>query len=1106
MRQYITMQDSKQRALALDCHHSFIMQAPAGSGKTEILIQRILALLAVVQRPEEILALTFTKKAAAEMRHRVIQALAMHKDEVHSSHQQTTYELAQKALQQNKKMNWHLQDNPARLQISTIDSFATTIAKQLPILSKTGGHYDITENANELYKEAFCRTIEMLEQNNKWSEPIQKLSIYFDNQFIVMQELFVKMLQKREQWLMHVIPNHDSEELLSVFNKCLRIIKIQHIENVYKAINDNEKQDLLTLIKFAFTNISINDTLAKYIDNLEKLPLPNIQDQFFWELVANLLLTKNGSLRKTVTKSQGFPAKNSTKNPDAQILFMDMKQKMQTFLENVSNNEPLLTATKNLQLSVPISYTNTQWEIVSSIFAVLPALTANLMLLFKEKNILDFCEVNLRAMHALGKSEDITDLSLSLDYKINHLLIDEFQDTSVHHFNFIQKITSEWDIQNKTIFIVGDPMQSIYKFREADVSIFLKVKDIGINNIQLQPLVLTSNFRSVDNIVNWSNKVFANGFPKSNDITTGAIAFSQSFATQASNNNAVYMHTSSSQEQEAEAIVKTIKEKIAKQPKASIAILGRARKHLRVLIKHLQEHHINFIANEIDNMYEKSTTQDLLAITRAITNPEDKLAWLAVLRAPWLGIQISDLLVLSKHPNNIYEGICEQPTTLSAHGQSAINNSKHIFQYMLNNHGRMPLHTLVKDCWEMLNGPQVLNTAVELSLVKRYLMMLSNYEEKALKFSLEDFTEILINTHTTPEVSQHPSVELMTIHKSKGLEFDYVFILGSDSRSPAPSRSALSWSEITAAQNENLLLMAPAKGVGLEQDSVYDYLQHLDKVRESHERKRLMYVAATRAKKELHLFVQVDNPDNIDEYTPNASSLIAPFWDTAIKNSTLLPYTHTSKKEDSYSTRYYRLKDLQFIDKTSENPFEHENKNLQAYELSKTITNKNIGIVTHMLLRTLAESASDMSHLINQDIISKKLRELGTPSRHITLATSLVKQAIHNAMHDITGKWIISSEHSNSTCELQKTAVINGKLTNIIIDRTFVSENTRWIIDYKISPLDLEHNYSAAEIKNRYGEQLDLYANILSLSEKLPIMLGIYLPLSKGWYKFPFNG
>ena len=127
--------DARERADALDPRHSFIVQAPAGSGKTELLVQRYLRLLATVERPEEILAITFTRKAAAEMKRRVLQGLPS--------------VLAPERIA----------DIAPRLRVQTIDALCASLTRQMPILARFGAQPDIVDDARELYFDAARRVL-----------------------------------------------------------------------------------------------------------------------------------------------------------------------------------------------------------------------------------------------------------------------------------------------------------------------------------------------------------------------------------------------------------------------------------------------------------------------------------------------------------------------------------------------------------------------------------------------------------------------------------------------------------------------------------------------------------------------------------------------------------------------------------------------------------------------------------------------------------------------------------------------------------------------------------------------------------------------------------
>ena len=175
--------DLEQRQKALDPEKSFLVQAPAGSGKTELLIQRYLRLLSRVDYPEQIISMTFTRKAAEEMKRRILEALknAEAQTKPESSHQRETWKHASKALQRDRKKNWRLLENPNQLKILTIDSFCAGLIRQMPIVSCGGGTLDIMENAYALYKEASKRILKMVEKDNQVGERVRMILKHLDN-------------------------------------------------------------------------------------------------------------------------------------------------------------------------------------------------------------------------------------------------------------------------------------------------------------------------------------------------------------------------------------------------------------------------------------------------------------------------------------------------------------------------------------------------------------------------------------------------------------------------------------------------------------------------------------------------------------------------------------------------------------------------------------------------------------------------------------------------------------------------------------------------------------------------------------------------------------
>src|SRR5712664_2070274 len=187
--------DSPSRARALDTSTSFIVQAPAGSGKTELLIQRFLKLLAMVDSPEAIVAITFTRKAAGEMRARVLEALRKAEGGIapDTDHEKVTQEIARQVLEHDRGLKWNLLRNPAQLRIETIDALCAAITRRMPWLARFGAMPEISENASDLYREAARNTLRHADSDHP---ALSYLLLHLDNDFEKAEQLLCQMLEK----------------------------------------------------------------------------------------------------------------------------------------------------------------------------------------------------------------------------------------------------------------------------------------------------------------------------------------------------------------------------------------------------------------------------------------------------------------------------------------------------------------------------------------------------------------------------------------------------------------------------------------------------------------------------------------------------------------------------------------------------------------------------------------------------------------------------------------------------------------------------------------------------------------------------------------------
>jgi ATP-dependent helicase/nuclease subunit A len=217
MSELRTIVDAAERERALDCERSFIVQAPAGSGKTELLIQRYLSLLARVEAPEEIVAITFTIKAAGEMRDRVLAALAAASGEQapEQDHQRRTWQLARAVRLRDVQVGWGVTASPNRLRIQTIDALCAGLTRQMPVLSGFGAQPETLKDPVPLLVEAARRTLAQLDQGGQWASLIGRVLIHLDNDVEAAEKLLIAMLMRRDQWLRHVAdPKSPSRETM----------------------------------------------------------------------------------------------------------------------------------------------------------------------------------------------------------------------------------------------------------------------------------------------------------------------------------------------------------------------------------------------------------------------------------------------------------------------------------------------------------------------------------------------------------------------------------------------------------------------------------------------------------------------------------------------------------------------------------------------------------------------------------------------------------------------------------------------------------------------------------------------------------------------------
>ncbi|MBA2412408.1 MAG: UvrD-helicase domain-containing protein [Burkholderiaceae bacterium] len=1112
--------DDQARAEALDPEKSFIVRAPAGSGKTELLTQRVLALLATADAPEEIVAVTFTRKAAAEMKDRLLKALNQPADvPTEKSHHVLTAQLARRVMARDRELGWQLAANPARLRVQTIDALAQWLAHQLPVTMQLGGATAVTEHAEPLYDAAARATLALIDSSEQLDrEPAQhvtRLLTHLDNDGARLHRLLSDMLAKRDHWLRRIKPLDRATLEAPLQQACS-----EQIARICRWLPPMYIDEMLSLASYAAGNVTIESRLSPCA-NLDGLPEVSHRRLDVWLGVAAMLLTNEGDWRTKFNKNDGFPPTLSAR---------PYKRRITALTAAFRTNDELRDALHGLRELPAPHFTDAQWQVLESIVALLPRAAAELMLAFGDAGETDFVQVTRAAVNALADEDAASDLAHALDARIKHLLIDEFQDTSISQFELVQRLIADWRTgDGRTVFVVGDPMQSIYGFREAEVGLFLRAWNDGIANVSLRPLMLTRNFRSMQPLVSWVNDAFARVLPTGNDIAAGAVAFEPSIAADrsdvhASGSAAVLVHALLDQSLDAEAaqVVAIVSSIYATEPKASIALLVRQRAHFAHIAPALRAANLAFTAVELDALLARPLVNDLLALTRALEHLADRVAWLSVLRAPWCGLTLADLAALAEGEADatIWQLACDpiRRLRLSADGQLRLARCITVLTRALELRGRGPIAERVRDTWWLLGGPACIATVADHADASAFFSHLARSEDESRgAFDMDSFQTSLARLYAATDAGPNVLLQVMTIHKAKGLEFDHVIVPGLDRIPPPKQAQLMLWLDRPTEAGGEELLLSPiyAAEIARSDDSIYCWIARRQEERIAHEDERLLYVAATRARRQLHWLACV--PTKNGELCPaRKHSLLARLWPAvepafmrALNERLLLP-APISVNQQTFATATYdqslrRLPSDWVAPLAPQSVAWNEIEPAPVHDVAIEFSwagegARRVGIVVHRWLQRIADDRLQNWDAVRVRAIAphieRQLAGIGITGNDLKVAIGRVQQALISALGDAHARWLLGS-HDEASNELRLSVATGVGIKHIAIDRTFVDAGgTRWIIDYKTGT----HEGADAETfldreQQRYKEQLDNYAAAFGGK----VRLGLYFPLLPGW-------
>ncbi len=926
------LSDAPERQQALDITRSFIVEAPAGSGKTGLLIQRFLKLLAsdTVTDPAQLLAITFTRKATAELHERSLDQLlaAHHATPPANAFDRQTRPFAQAVLDRDHARSpeqaWRLLDQPHRLNIRTIDSLAMNIAAGLPILSGSSGSRTPTPDAAPLYAEAARRTVLQLGgRDTRLTQALEIILLHRDGNLAACERLIAGMLASRDQWgeLIPLAAPYLEEDpldeayldtiVLPKFERVLDLAICRGLTRLNQILPPPILESLCALAaemahaegyKGAISPIAI-------CRDRNQPPREKAEDLDHWRAIVHLLVkpSKPRDWRKSFNVNHvGF-----------QVL-KHHQADLKAIIESLAGQPgpSIFDELCRIDALPPTTYPGDQWRVTKALFHVLSRALAELQLVFSTHSACDFSELSLLARATLRTGSALDDLRASANMDLQHLLVDEMQDTSSSQYELLQLLTQRWDGHSQTVFLVGDPKQSIYLFRQARVERFVHTMHTGRlspapDSLTLTALHLTANFRSQASLVQAFNADFAQIFPRTPDpLQPELVPYRPVTAVRpASPRAGILWHTAvlpysgvadecasmrrTQRRIDAAQIAAVIRtwtdaRRITHPEPATIAILVRNRIHLAEVVPALKRAAIPYRAVEIEPLAERQEILDLIALTRALLHPADRTAWLALLRAPWCGLTLADLHLLAGQDDpafaehTILSLIRDRGDLLSEDGIARIAPLWTVLTAALEERGRTPLAPWVHRTWRAL-GAHLFADEESLLSAERFFALLDELEESTGVISLPRLTQRLARLYATPSV--HPgAVDLVTIHGAKGLEWDLVLVPALERIGLNNYGRLLDWLETDAgpdSPSDDMAhgIVAPIRAKGGPAARLNDWMRSIETTREAAERKRLFYVACTRAREELHLFATLEQSKG--ELKPRSGSLLAAAWPAA---------------------------------------------------------------------------------------------------------------------------------------------------------------------------------------------------------------------------------
>ena len=907
---------------------NLVVSASAGTGKTYRLSLEYIAALSKKANAEaidykNILVMTFTRKATSEIKEGILKKLSEFL-EIYDICKNSKLSVRDtisnnKNLDEKKKNNYlsliesieknekdlvvdceflenlsnvykDIIRNKEKLKIYTIDAFLNIIFKNIVLnLMKIKSYSLIDENENSVY---YKKVLENIFTNKKLFYDFKK---FFSENSEKNIDNYISIIQKliSSRWK-YILSLNDSKEYIKKEKLSIDEKPVEILRELFSYLENDAKKDLYDVLKKDCT-----DYIGKTIEAQRKLLFKNF-NFFFQKGTAGLIY--NGNKLK----------KESDREHKEYII-----SRQEVLKENLA---------KEVYNEVLIPYEEKIFELSLEIFRLYD------MFKVRDKNF-TFNDIAIYTYMAIFNKENglidengLTDVFFeSLDMNIETIFIDEFQDTSILQW----KILYEFTKKAKIVVCVGDDKQSIYGWRDGEKRLFENLKTIL--NAQKDPL--KKSYRSDINIVSYCNELFSTISKKDN------WPFNPSEIN--SKNQGYVKAICMSDQGEEDNIYSVLLEELQHfAPYDNVAIIARTNNELNEIAQILESESIPYILNNDKDISEYPGIFECFELLKYLIYGYE-LALFNFISSPLSNIGTEDIEVLLKNKNDVlsYIDFSQDNEFINSLENKKIINFLNKITDIKKNFKSFKVQNLI---YEIIKKFQFLDYFVEFNEVKNIydFYLLSNSYHSVIEL-LNDYNE---NKLVLSDIkSNKKGVELVTIHKSKGLEFKTTFVIKNDKKSKSSDIDFLF--EMNETYDKTTFSLFSKKGYKniLEacfEDRVAEYNKKIQE-----EEINNFYVALTRPKNNLIVLYN----DRLFEEKPLENSIFKDFFSCEIgevHKSEVIVEEETSEETQYNSTSY-------FIDSSN------ENENLNDFDINnskfllETEEKRMTGILVHYFFENL---------------------------------------------------------------------------------------------------------------------------------------------------------